>query len=171
MTVYSDHQFVYLFVRLVFRGSGLALSFIVGTIGITAYCTAGFRDPLPSCVQRALAVHAEWNWSFQLDSHFFIYVWLHWVFIALHGFSLVVTIRGYFLVVVHWLTRPMACGIFPDQGLNWCPCTARQILNHWTVREALPLLLNRLSRDFPGGPVVKTPCFCRGLRFNPCSGN
>ena len=132
---------------------------------------AGFRDPLPSCVQRALAGHAEWNWSFQLDSHFFIYVWLHWVFLALHGFSLVVAIRGYFLVVVHWPSHPMACGIFPDQGLNWCPCTARQILNHWTVQEALPLLLNRLSRDFPGGPVVKTPCLCRGLRFNPCSGN
>ena len=26
--------------------------------------------------------------------------------------------------------------------------------------------------DFPGGPVVKTPCFhCRGLRFNPWPGN
>ena len=26
--------------------------------------------------------------------------------------------------------------------------------------------------DFPGGPVVKTPCFhCRGHRFDPWSGN
>lgn len=26
--------------------------------------------------------------------------------------------------------------------------------------------------DFPGGPVVKTPCFhCRGCRFNPRPGN
>ena len=31
---------------------------------------------------------------------------------------------------------------------------------------------NRKERDFPGGPVVKTPCFqCRGCRFSPCSGN
>ena len=45
MTVYSDHQFVYLYVRLVFRGSGFALSFIVGTTGITAYCTSWFQGP------------------------------------------------------------------------------------------------------------------------------
>ena len=30
----------------------------------------------------------------------------------------------------------------------------------------------RLSYDFPGGPVVKTPCFqCRGHEFNPSLGN
>ena len=29
-----------------------------------------------------------------------------------------------------------------------------------------------LSRDFPGGPVVKTPCFhCRGHWFDPWLGN
>ena len=29
-----------------------------------------------------------------------------------------------------------------------------------------------VSWDFPGAPVVKTPCFhCRGHRFNPWSGN
>ena len=28
------------------------------------------------------------------------------------------------------------------------------------------------GRKFPGGPVVKTPCFhCRGHRFNPWWGN
>ena len=28
------------------------------------------------------------------------------------------------------------------------------------------------AQDFPGGPVVKTPCSpCRGPRFNPRSGN
>ena len=28
------------------------------------------------------------------------------------------------------------------------------------------------AEDFPGGPVVKTPCFqCRGLGFDPWSGN
>ena len=29
----------------------------------------------------------------------------------------------------------MSRGIFPDQGLNTCPCIGRQILNHWTTRE------------------------------------
>ena len=29
-----------------------------------------------------------------------------------------------------------------------------------------------MKRDFPGGPVVKTPCSpCRGCRFDPLSGN
>ena len=45
MTVYSDHQLVYLYVRLVFRGSGFALSFIVGTTGTTAYCTSWLQGP------------------------------------------------------------------------------------------------------------------------------
>ena len=32
--------------------------------------------------------------------------------------------------------------------------------------------LNRNSRDFPGGPVVKVLCLlCRGCRFNPWSGS
>ena len=86
---------------------------------------AGFRAPLPSCVQRALAGRAVWTYSFQRDSYFFICVWLHWVFVAMHGFSVVVAIRGYFLVVVDWLSHPMACGIFPDQGLNWCPLRSK----------------------------------------------
>ena len=31
---------------------------------------------------------------------------------------------------------------------------------------------NIIIHNFPGGPVVKTPCFqCRGLRFHPWSGN
>ena len=34
------------------------------------------------------------------------------------------------IVVVHGLSHPVACGIFPDQGLNPCPCIGRQILYH-----------------------------------------
>ena len=74
------------------------------------------------------------------------YLWLHWVFIAAQGFSLVVESRGYSLVVVHRLftvaashcraqaLRHMgsavvahrsicssACGIFSDQGSSLCP--------------------------------------------------
>ena len=69
------------------------------------------------------------------------YFWLHRVFIAARGFSLVAASRGSFLVVVHELlvaaasldtghtlqstgsvvvvyrlSCPVACGIFPDQG-------------------------------------------------------
>ena len=83
--------------------------------------------------------------------YIFIYFWLSWVFIAAHGLSLVVASGGYSLLrcagfPLWWLlllrstgSRPagfsscgswalerrlscsMACGIFPDQGLNPCP--------------------------------------------------
>ena len=39
------------------------------------------------------------------------------------------------------------------------------------VGEQASLPLKTVSRDFPGGPVVKTPCFhCRGHRFHPSLG-
>ena len=41
------------------------------------------------------------------------------------------------VVVAHSLGCPEARGIFPGQGWNRCPCIGRQILNHWTTREAL----------------------------------
>ena len=71
----------------------------------------------------------------------FIYFWLHWIFIAAHGLSLVAASRLYPLVVVlglliaavslvmgcglwsadpvvvaHGLSCSAACGILPDQG-------------------------------------------------------
>ena len=34
------------------------------------------------------------------------------------------------------------------------------------------VVIKMLGREFPGGPVVKTPCFhCRGPGFDPCWGN
>ena len=75
----------------------------------------------------------------------FIYFWLHWVFIAAHGLSLVAASRGYSslqctgfslrwlqlqlrllgmrasVVVAHGLSCSAACGIFPDQASNPCP--------------------------------------------------
>ena len=59
-------------------------------------------------------------------------VWVHWVFVAVCGLSLVVMSQGYFcvsceawalrctasVVVAHGLSCPAVCGIFPDQGLN-----------------------------------------------------
>ena len=72
----------------------------------------------------------------------FFFFWLCWVFVSVCGLSLVVTNRGYSLIVVHGLlivvaslvvehrvqcvpvsvaaalrlSCPSACGIFPDQG-------------------------------------------------------
>ena len=42
------------------------------------------------------------------------------------------------LVVVRGLTGcscPTACGVFPDQGLNPCPCSGRWFFNPSTTRE------------------------------------
>ena len=72
----------------------------------------------------------------------YVCIGLCWVFIAAPGLSLV-RVRGLLtavaslgvdrglwgragsrvrtLVVMHGLSRPEACGIFPDQGLNLCP--------------------------------------------------
>ena len=42
-----------------------------------------------------------------------------------------------FLVMVHRLSSSVACGILvPPCGIEpMSPCTARQILNHWTIRR------------------------------------
>ena len=86
---------------------------------------------------------------------------LCWVFTAVQGPSLVVARGGYSLVVVHglivmggisccraWvlqhadslvvmhgLSCPAACGLFPDEGLNPCPLHCQVDFNHWTTRK------------------------------------
>ena len=40
-------------------------------------------------------------------------------------------------VVELLLSCSTACGIFPDQGLNLCPCVGRQILIYCANREVL----------------------------------
>ena len=42
--------------------------------------------------------------------------------------------------MAHGLSFPKAWGIFLDQGLNWCPLHWQAILNHWTLKEAPPIL-------------------------------
>ena len=75
--------------------------------------------------------------NFPPYSLLFIYFWLHWVIIALPGLSLeavcglltevaslVVEHRLWSLdsvVVMHWISCPAACGIFPDQESNLGP--------------------------------------------------
>ena len=96
--------------------------------------------------------------------YLFIYFWLRWVFPAALGLSLVAASRGYSsllcagfslqwllllwstgsrhagsVVVAHRLSCSAACGIFPDQGSNLCPCIGRWILNHCATRE-VPML-------------------------------
>ena len=41
------------------------------------------------------------------------------------------------VVVIHRLSFPSICGIFPDQGQTCVPCVGRQILNHGTTRAFL----------------------------------
>ena len=86
--------------------------------------------------------------------YFFVYFWMRWVFIAMHGLSLVVASRGYSslqwgyfslqwllllqsrdsrqdgsVVVVQELSCSSACGILPDQGLN-SHALAVRVLKH-----------------------------------------
>ena len=83
-----------------------------------------------------------WIWGFHrllwisLSFFFNLYFWLHWVFIAVHGFfsscgkqgllsscHVWISHRGdeHAASVVHSLSCPVACGIFADQGLSQCP--------------------------------------------------
>lgn len=45
------------------------------------------------------------------------------------------------VVVAHGPSCSAACGIFPDWGLNLCPCIGRQILIHCSTREVHNLAL------------------------------
>ena len=102
----------------------------------------------------------------------FIYFWLHWFFVALRGFSLVVVNGGYSLVVVPrfshcsglpccgaqavrcvglsscssgsvTVARGLSSPVACGIGLNPCRLLGRLILNHWTTREALQHLFKK----------------------------
>ena len=114
----------------------------------------------------AIVITRQWTWGAYIFFKFYLfYFWLLWVFLAVHGLSLVVASRSYSLVSVQgcslqgllllWSTGSrvpgfsscsmgsvcgrMAHGVFLDQRLNLCPLHGRQILNHWTTREVLCL--------------------------------
>ena len=61
----------------------------------------------------------------------FIYFWLHWVFIATHGLSLVVESKSYPLVVVHGLLIAVASFVgiidFRCTGFSSCSTWAQQL--------------------------------------------
>ena len=82
-------------------------------------------------------------------STFTFYLWLHWVFVAWHGLSLVAASRGYSPVAVLRLLTAVASQLWHAGNLvtlrhvesSWTrgqtsgACIGRQILNHWTTRE------------------------------------
>ena len=88
--------------------------------------------------------------------YLFIYLWLCWVFVSVRGLSLVAASGGHSssrcvglplsrplllrstgsrragsVIVAHWPSCSVACGIFPDQGSN--PCAL-----HWQA-DSQPL--------------------------------
>ena len=79
----------------------------------------------------------------------FLYLWLHWVFLALLGLPLVVASVGFSssqsacprrvdsVVVAHRLSCSAACGIFLDQGLN--PASAGRFLSAVPPGKSLKL--------------------------------
>ena len=63
---------------------------------------------------------------------FTFYFWLCWVFMAVHGLSLVVVIRGYSLVVVLGLlcvARALGCMHFSSCGTGFSSCSS-WVLEH-----------------------------------------
>ena len=110
---------------------------------------------------------------------YLFYFWLHWVFVAGCGLSLVSQSGGYSLVMVPGLPVAAAsrcgaqalgrsgfssCGTrayLQHVGSSWTryqtrvPCTGRQILNHCTPREAPSFLL--ISPTAPFSLLVAWP--------------
>ena len=67
----------------------------------------------------------------------------------------------------------MACVILvPALGMELKPPMSEvQSLNHWEVLQKLVFKKKIQAKDFPGSPVVKTPCWqCREHSFDHCSG-
>ena len=46
----------------------------------------------------------------------FIYLWLHWIFVAVCGLSLVIASRGLLFIAVHWLLIVVA-SLVVEHGL------------------------------------------------------
>ena len=107
----------------------------------------GFRGV---CAETYQTAHFFFNFIY-----LFIYLWLCWIFVSVRGLSLVAASGGHSssrcaglllsrplaaehrlrfagsVIVAHGPSRSVACGIFPDQGLNPCPL-------HWQA-DSQPL--------------------------------
>ena len=120
-----------------------------------------FLKALVPITQYTIFVFRLLLFFFLIFIYLFIYLWLCWVFVSVRGFSPVAASGSHSssrcaglslsrplllrstgsrcagsVAVAHGLSCSAACGIFPDQGSNPCPCIGRQILNHCATREA-----------------------------------
>ena len=71
---------------------------------------------------------------------FIYYFWLHWVFIAARGLSLVAASRDSSPAAWSWhigLVASQRVGSPWTRDQTRAPCIGRQILNPWTTRDAL----------------------------------
>ena len=59
---------------------------------------------------------------------------MHWVFVAVHGLSLVAASRGYSLQLTG-LVAPRHVGSSRTRARSYVACAGRRILNHCTTRE------------------------------------
>ena len=108
-----------------------------------------------------------------LNLFLFIYFWLHWVFVALCGLSLVVESGGCSAVVEQGLSCSAACGIFPGQGSNPCPLPWQadsQPLRHQGSPHVLFLYLS-YAKIFPRAPTNSNTSSCHQevSQAPPCS--
>ena len=118
-------------------------------------------------------VSPEFSTTYFLKNYFGgIYLcvfWLCWVFVAAHSLSIVAVSRGYpFLqctgfslqwfvlwsassvAVVHSLAAPRYGGSSWTRDRTRVSCIGRQILNHGSSREVLPVLLSLVSKASVG---------------------
>ena len=113
--------------------------------------------------------------------YLFIYLWLCWVFVSVRGLSLVAASGGHSssrcaglslsrplllrstgsrragsVVVAHGPSCSVACGIFPDQGLNlWSPALAGRLST--TAPPGKPLSVFYLSFPIPSIRLCTMP--------------
>ena len=107
---------------------------------------------------------SEWGWDQHLFSVFFLklsYFWLHWIFIAALGLSLVTVIRVYSPVAVCGLLiamlpslQSMGCRV---RGLSSCGLWAQLPRGIWDlprpeIKPTSPALAGRLFNGPPGKP-------------------
>ena len=70
-----------------------------------------------------------------------------------------------------WSQHPGPWGALLTSCFKLCPCSPSPVPGGVLV-SVLRKSRAGVKGDFPGGPVVKTPCFqCRGHKFNPWLGN
>ena len=91
------------------------LSFVVVVLGL--HCCAG---AFSSCGKRGLLFSCG-AWAYHYGGISCCRAW-----VLQHADS---------LVVMHGLSCPKACGLFPDDSLNPCPLHCQVDFNHWTTRK------------------------------------